>query len=56
MSRFKLNIACFLSIEVRKVLQSDWQRKLLVTWKNVEKSNKISMQLFTARQENREMT
>ena len=56
MSRFKLNIACFLRIEVWKVLQSDWYRKLLVTWENTEKSNKISIQLFTARQEDREMT
>ena len=56
MSRYKFNIGRFLSNEVWKVLQSDWLRKLLATCKNAEKSNKISMQLFTARQENREMT
>ena len=33
MSRYLFNIACFLSIEVWKVLQSDWLRKLLATCK-----------------------
>ena len=56
MSRYMFNIACYLSIEVWKVLKSDWFRKLLATCKTSEKSNIFPMQLFTARQENKEIT
>ena len=56
MSRYMFNIACYLSIEVWKVLQSDWFRKLLATCKTSEKSNIFPMQLFTASQENKEIT
>ena len=48
-SRYMLNIACFLSIEVWKVLKSDWLRKVLAKYKNSGKSNIFPMQLFTAR-------
>ena len=50
MSRYMFNIACFLSTE------SDWLRKLLAECKNSGKSYTFAMQLFTARQENKEMT
>ena len=56
MSRYMFNIACYLSIEVWKVLKSDWFRKLLATCKTSEKSNIFPMQLFTARQESKEIT
>ena len=56
MSRYMVNIACFLSNEVWNVLQSDWLRKLLATCKISGKSNIFPMQLFTARQENKEIT
>ena len=56
MSRYMFNIACFLSIEVWKVLQSDWLTKLLAKCQNSGKSNIFPIQLFTARQENKEMT
>ena len=56
MSRYMFNIACFLSIEVWKVLKSDWLRKLLVTCKTSRKSNIFLIQLFIARQENKEIT
>ena len=56
MSRYMFNIACFLSIEVWKVLQSDWLRKLLATCKVLGKSNIFPMQLFISRQENKEIT
>ena len=56
MSRYMFNIACFLSIEVWKVLQSDWLRKLLATRKVLGKSNIFPMQLFISRQENKEIT
>ena len=56
MSRYMFNIACFLSTEVWKALQSDWLRKLLAKCKNSGKSNIFAMQLFTARQENKETT
>ena len=56
MSRYMFNIACFLSTEVWSVLQSDWLRKLLATCKISGKSNIFPMQLFTARQENKEIT
>ena len=54
MSRYKFNIACFLSIEVWTVLQSYWLRKLLATCKNSGKSNIFPKQLFTARQGNKD--
>ena len=56
MSRYMFNIACFLSTEIWKVLQSDWLRKLPVKCKNSGKSNIFLMQLFTTRQEKKEMT
>ena len=56
MSTYMFNIACFLSIEAWKVLQSDWLRKLLATCKILGKSSIFPMQLFTARQENKEIT
>ena len=56
MPRYMFNIACFLSTEVSKVRQSDWWRKLLVKCKNSGKSNIFPMQLFRARQENKETT
>ena len=56
MSRYMFNIACLLSIELWKVLQSDWLKKRLAKCKNSGKSNIFPMQLFTARQENKQMT
>ena len=56
LSRYMFNIACFLSIEFWKVLQSDWLRKLLGTCKTSRRSNMFPMQLFTANQENKEIT
>ena len=41
MSRYMFNITCFLSIEVWKILQSDWLRKLLAKCKNSGKSKKF---------------
>ena len=54
--RYVFNIACSISIEFSKVLQSDWLRKPLATCKNSQKSKIFPMQLFTAKQKNREMT
>ena len=56
MSRCMFNIACFLSIQVWKVLQSDWLRKPLSTCKMLGKSNIFLMQLFTVRYESKEIT
>ena len=54
MSRYMFNIACFLSMEVWKVLQFDWLRKFLAKCKNSGKSNIFPMQLFTVRQEKKD--
>ena len=55
MAKYIFNIACFMTIEFSKVLQSDCLRKLLGTRENSEKSKIFPTQLFTARQKNREM-
>ena len=39
MSKYMLNVACYMSIEFSKVLQTDWLRKPLATCKNSEKPN-----------------